>query len=334
MYIDVDQDLPGTPGQFFNPGINAFPPAFPLPTHLNPFHEDGVSIYPVPLYSHAVPHLKTFVAKTMLDEAKAEGRLEGVHTLVEASSGNTANALGLLSPYYGIRRVRAVVEWDTAPGKLEQLRLAGVTHQNNEPGCTTIQTARELGRQKGWLNLCQYSNPANWRAHCSFTGPHVWAATDGKLTVFCAALGTTGTVVGVDRFLNEMSAQTVVVGIACAPGHAVPGVRTIEKLREIEFDWRGAIESSEEVTTHEAYKMSLALYRTGLMAGPSSGLAFAGLLQFLLRAKNGKTLDSLRNKEGRIVAAFICGDTAFPYPEKYSMALDGKDFEPLTLDVE
>ncbi len=314
---------------FLNPEKYPFPDTVPLPPHLNPFLNDGVDIIPVIIYNPTFQNMKVPVALQMLEDAEKKGLLRGVHTLVEATSGNTGYALGILAPYFGIRRVIAVVKRDTAPGKLEQLRLAGVEIHFASQDKTPINEAKEMGAQDGYLNLNQYGNDANWKAHYGWTGPHVWKQTNGKISVFCAGLGTTGTLIGASRFLKERNQKITVVGIILAPESAIPGVRTEKDLRQIEFDWGSFLHRAELVETKSAYQKSRALCLAGIMAGPSSGFAYAGALKFIQETKEAGQLDGLRNSEGRVVVAFTCGDTPFPYLEKYSMILDSEDFNPL-----
>jgi cysteine synthase len=320
-----------TLGYLVNPTYSPLPRAFPLLQH--PFIADRVDIFPVPIFGSNVPNMKVPMARWMLERADAAGELVGVHTIVEATSGNTGAALGIVDPYYDIRRTVAIVERDIAPGKLEQLRLCGVEIMYPMTGRTTVETARELGEQPGWLNLNQYSNTANSEAHTRWTGPHIWEQTEGKISVCVVPLGTTGTAMGVSKFLrSKLPDRITIVGVALAPGEAVPGVRTEEKLRQVAFDWRAFINHLVLAFAKPSYQASMDLIRSGRMYGPSSGLALSATIKFVAEQKESGALDSLRNKDGRVVVAFPCGDGAGPYLEKYSMILDGSSFEPLNPD--
>jgi cysteine synthase len=253
----------------------------------------------------------------------AADRLGGVHTIVENSSGNTAFSLAIMSPLFGIQSVRAIVPLDIAPGKLELLRLSGADVRFPEKGARGIVTARKMGKNKGFLNLDQYSNKANVAAHAKWTAKQVWEQTEGELTVFCTGLGTTGTALGAVEYFKQQKAQVRVVGVYCLPNNAVPGVRSMEDLAEISFDWQAEIPEPVGVGTKESFKKSLDLCRAGLVAGPSSGFAYAGLLRFL---EEQRDLDHLRNKNAEVVTTFICPDTPFPYLDKYSTILDPSDF--------
>lgn len=309
---------------FLNPDNHSFTPLIELPENINPFARDNVHIYAKCEYLRPLLNIKSLQVFSMLQDAQSRGLLSGVQTLVENTSGNTGFSLGIIAKIFGILTVKTIVPIDIAPGKLEILRLAGVEFELCKTG--GINKAKELGRQKGFFNLDQYGNEANPSAMEKWSAPQIWEQTQGKITVFCAGLGTTGTIIGGGRFLKKKKSKTKIVGVILTPENAVPGVRTREKLKEISLDWESKIDYCVEIDTKESYKKSLALCRSGLIAGPSSGFALAGLIRFLKSQKEEGKLDDLRNKDGEVVAVFICTDTPFPYLEKYSTHLEPTDF--------
>lgn len=307
--------------QLLDPDCNPPVPLVELPEPLNPLAQQKVRIFAKLLYLLPLLNLKSLPVLGMLQDASKE--LGDVHTLVENSSGNTAFSLAIVARLFGIRSVRAIVPIDIAPGKLELLRLAGADVRFAPPEGGGVGLARRLGKRAGFRNLGQYENPANIAAHARWTAKQVWEQTDGKLTIYATGLGTTGTALGAVRFFRENGSRVPVLGVYCLPGSAVPGVRSLQTLQEISFDWQAEVPLRVGVTTSESYKKSLDLCRAGLLAGPSSGFALAGLLHHLREKGN---LDDLRNSSGEVVAAFICCDTPFPYLDKYSTILDPADF--------
>jgi cysteine synthase A len=305
--------------RFLDPDSHPPVPLVELPNSLNPLAGQKVRIFAKLLYLLPLFNLKSFPVLGMLREAS----LEGVHTLVENSSGNTAFSLAIIARLFGIQAVRAIVPIDIAPGKLELLRLAGaeVHFAPSEGGGVAL--ARRIGKRPGFLNLDQYSNEANINAHARWTAAQVWQQTSGKLTIYAAGFGTTGTAIGAVRYFREHSPKVTVVGVYVAPDSAVPGMRTVERLQEVSFDWESEVGHRAGAATKESYKKSLDLCRVGLLAGPSSGCTLAGLLRFL---NEHHDLDRFRNADGEVVAAFICCDTPFPYLDKYSTILDPIDF--------
>jgi len=319
---------PSAVRDFLNPENNPPIPLVELPPELNPFQQQGVRIFAKLMYLLPLLNIKSLPALNMLMQAHASGNLDGVHTLIENSSGNTAFSLAVMARTFGLTGMDAVVPWDIAPGKLDLLRLSGASPRlkrdaPNEP--SGIAQARTMGKQPGFFNPAQYENEANPAASERWIAPEIWKQTDGKLTVFAAGIGTAGTLVGASRYFRKTCSKVAIVGAICSPQSAVPGVRSEARLREIAFEWRKAADAIIEVATKESFKHSLDLLRAGFMAGPSSGFALAGLLKFL-ESSQGAKLDALRNDDGQVLATFICCDTPLPYLDKYSTHLDAADF--------
>jgi cysteine synthase len=315
---------------FFDPGRHAPAPLVLLPAPLNPFPAgERVQIFAKLMYLSPTLNLKWAPAFEMLRGALESGGAREVHRIVEASSGNMAMALVQQCRAFGLSGVDSFVPADLAFVKKELLHLGGVrltlcTDVPGEP--SAIERARGQGAESGFLNLGQYENPGNPEAHARWTAPGIWDQTQGKLTVFCAGMGTTGTLVGARNAFRSLGPQVQVVGCLCAPGNAVPGLRSEARLAEIRFDWQDGIHRVE-VETKESYRASLRLIRAGLLAGPSSGFALVGLLRFLESCRQDpERWESLRNGSGDIVATFICGDTPHLYIDKYSTILDAADF--------
>ena len=274
------------------------------------------------MYLLPLLNLKSLPALNMLRDAS--DKLDGVHTLVENSSGNICFLTGYCgAPVRDSIRPGRSAPADIAPGKVDLLRLAGADVRFASSGESGISLAKRMGERAGHLNLGQYSNPANVAAHAKWTAQQIWEQTEGKLTVYCAGLGTTGTALGAVQFFREKASGATVVGVYCLPESAVPGVRSLEGLEDVSFDWRSETSYQVGAGTSESYKKSLDLCRAGLMAGPSSGFALAGLLRFL---GNQTNLDQFRNSDGEVVTAFVCCDTPFPYLDKYSTILGPADF--------
>ena len=222
-----------------NPDCNPPLPLVELPVELNPFSAQKVRIFAKLLYLLPLMNLKSLPVLTMLQGAS--GQLNGVHTIVENSSGNTAFSMAIMARLFGIRSVKAIVPVDIAPGKLELLRLAGADVRFAPPEGGGVALARRIGERPGFLNLDQYGNPANIAAHARWTTQQAWEQTKGKLTIYCAGLGTTGTALGAIRFFRENASSVIVVGVYCLPNSAIPGVRSIERLQEVSFEWESEV---------------------------------------------------------------------------------------------
>ena len=112
-----------------------------------------------------------------------------------------------------------------------------------------------------------------------------------------------------------------------APESYVPGVRTEKLLKLVGFGWRKHVDSIERIKTPESYRLSMEISRRGIIVGPSSGLALAGLLQHLANLKAENALDDLRDQEsGEIVCVFPCPDGPMPYLDEYFKYIDTAHF--------
>ncbi len=313
---------------FLNPSVDTNTPLVELPRELNELVDDGVRVFAKVAFLSPLLNIKHLSAWNLLKQAKEDGLLEGVDTLVENSSGNMALGISVLAKKFGIKNVVVVVPRDIPPGKLEMLRLFGadIEFHNAVPGgISGVAYAKELGKRKGWLNLGQYENEANPKAYEKYFAPQIWEQTQKKLSVFCTGLGTTGTLLGAHSYFKKQSPNIAVVGVV--PRHdSVPGVRSVRRLKEVSFAWEDRQDYSAEVETKDAFKTSLALCRLGILAGPSSGMALSGLMQTLKKQKDLSNLDKFRNTDGEVIAVFVCPDSALLYLEKYSTHLNPEDF--------
>lgn len=318
---------PNSIREFLNPENWPPTPLVELPPHLNSFRDNNVRIFAKLAYLSPLLNIKSLPAFHMLQEAEQRGRLDGVHTIAENSSGNTAFSLAVMAAQFGVKRVIAFVPFDIAPGKLDMLRLVGVQPEltrdaPDEP--SGIQKAKESGSKPGFFSPSQYENQDNPAAFEKWLAPQLWQQTGGKLTIFAAGLGTTGSILGSSRFFRTCPRKIEIVGARCAPDQAVPGVRSAARLQEVSHDWASGVDAIIDIRARESYKRSLELCRCGIICGPSSGFAIAGLLQYLESRRTN--LDPLRNEDGEVVAAFVCADTPLPYLDKYSTYLDPSDF--------
>lgn len=319
---------------FLNPDNNPPIPMVELSDSLNPFRKDGVRIYAKLMNTLPLNNVKSLPSYNMLMEAKERGELDNIDTIIENSSGNTVFSLAIIGRLLGISHTKAVVSNEVSVGKLKMLRLFGTEIiVNKEPICpdpsdktSGIYKAKVWAKKNGWLNAGQYDNIDNPKAHEKWTGKQIWEQTEGNISVFCAGLGTTGTIVGAGRYLKNQNPNIKNVGVVRLPNNPVPGTRTKNLLREIAFDWENTVDQVEEVGTIDSYKTSLDLCRYGLLVGPSSGFALKGLLNYLTNAKEKGKLDELKNENGEIVCVFIACDSPFPYLNEYFEYLDEELF--------
>ena len=319
---------------FLSPGKGAYLPLVEIPNKLNPFAAENVKIFAKLMTFSGMHNVKLIPAYNMMLAQHERGELEDITHIIENSSGNTVSALAIAARLFGIEHTMAIVPDEVSWNKLQMLRFYGITpivnqeprYPDNDDPRSGIFKARVKGKEEGWLNPGQYNNPDNPAAHQKWIGRQIWEQTAGEITVFCAGLGTTGTIIGNSIYLKAQNARVRVIGVRRAPDNYVPGPRTAELLKLIGFDWQPHVDALQEVITAEAYQKSMELSRSGLIVGPSSGLSLVGLLHFLNQCKTENTLDQLRNQKGEVSCTFICPDTPFPYFDEYFKYLDDSNF--------
>lgn len=319
---------------YLNPKSQVFTPLVELPKNLNPFYEDGVRIYAKLLNTLPLTNVKSIPAFNMLKEMEHKGELKNIHTIIENSSGNTVLSLAVIGRLLGIPNTKAFVSYEVLFGKLQMLQLFGVEPLvNKEPICpdpadktSGIYKAKKWGKRKGWINPGQYENTDNPDGHKKTTGPQIYEQLNEDVQFFCAGLGTTGTMVGTAGYLKEKDKRIKTLGVIRTPNNPVPGVRTRGLLKMIAFNWKNYVDFVEEVGTKDSFLQSLQMIRHGIVVGPSSGFALAGLLNFLKKQKENNTLKTLANENDIINAVFICCDSPFPYLKDYFQYLDKSNF--------
>lgn len=319
---------------YLNPTNNPYIPLVEIPKNINPFREEGVRIFAKLMHTLPLLNIKSLPAFNMLTEADKRNELDGVNTIIENSSGNTVMSLSIIGNLMGINNTKAYVSHEVTEGKLKLLQLFGVIPMvNKEPICpdpsdktSGIYKSKKLGRQSGWFNAGQYDNSDNPKAHEKWTGKQLWEQTRGEISIFCSSLGTTGTMVGAGSYLKRKNPNLLNIGVVRSPNNPVPGPRIENLLRQIAFDWRGIVDSLQSVGTVDSYKYSLQLIRNGILAGPSSGFNFKGLLKFFKEKLEDGELDKLRNEKGEVIAVFITCDTPLPYIDEYFRYLDEESF--------
>lgn len=297
--------------------------------NLNPLASDGIEIWVKILHQGTMPG-KVIPVWSILKEALDSGKLEGVHTIVDSSSGNTALAMAAMAAAIA-RKAVAVVPQDLAPGKLEPLRLSGCRVEfagDADP----IRCAKELGTEPGHFYLNQYSNELNPLGHEMVTGEQIVRQTGGKVSIVACGMGTAGTMLGVKRCLRKHGINASVMGIICDDGEAIPGMRDEARLGKIGLNWREADEI-RKVKSEDAYFASLRLTQANLPCGPSAGAALWGLLGALNFHKKHGTLDKLRNEDGKVLAVIPVIDSLAPYWDKVSTKLDPSQIkrQPMSL---
>jgi len=166
-------------------------------------------------------------ALSMIQRAEERGEIKPGDTLIEATSGNTGIALAMVAAIKGYRMILIMPE-DLSIERAQTMKAFGA-ELILTPKSGGMEYARDLSdnmaaQGKGHI-LDQFSNPDNPRVHYETTGPEIWAQTEGRVTHFVSAMGTTGTITGVSQFLKEKNPAIQIVGAQPSEGSRIPGIR-------------------------------------------------------------------------------------------------------------
>jgi cysteine synthase len=232
--------------------------------------------------------VKDRIARAMVDDAEKTGRLAPGATLLEPSSGNTGISLALIARVRGYRLVVVMPE-NTSLERRQILETYGarvVLSPAREGSNGSIRLAERLtGEHPDWVMLYQYGNPANAQAHYETTGPEIWRDLP-EVTHFVAGLGTTGTLMGVGRYLKEQSAAVQIVAAEPEYGDLVYGLRNLDEGFVPPIFDPDLLDRRIKVNSHDALRRTRELAAAeGVFAGISSGAVLHVALRLAQRAE-------------------------------------------------
>ncbi|KKQ86108.1 MAG: hypothetical protein UT09_C0040G0003 [Parcubacteria group bacterium GW2011_GWF2_38_8] len=324
---------------FLNPDSFSMTPLVELPSSINRFKQDKVRIFIKLSQFLPLQNIKSLFAWKMLSGIPRK-TIHSTEHLVEYSSGNTVFSLTVLSKYFGIPRMHAIITSDVPEEKKKILKLIGaellISNGPRSPDVFAdeggVYEAKTLGRKKGWLCMNQYTNPDSPLASENFIGREIWEQLDGNIGIFCSSIGTAGTIYGAGSYLKSKNKNILVVGASIKKGSSIPGPRGEEAIPKLGFPWSKVVDQTMPIDQKSAYKKSLELIRAGLLVGPSTGMQLAMINKMIARMKKNKSLSKYKNKKGEIVVVFVAGDTMFPYVDEYFENLP-KSFFPKVKDL-
>ncbi len=228
-------------------------------------------------------------ALSMIRRAQERGSIKPGDTLIEPTSGNTGIALAMAAAIMGYRMVLIMPE-NQSLERQQTMRAYGA-ELILTPREVSMEGARDVAermvREGKGVMLDQFANPDNPLAHYETTGPEIWRDTDGKITHFVSSMGTTGTIMGVSRFLKEKNPQVQIIGCQPSDGSQIAGIRKWqpEYLPKI-CDWN-RVDQIIEIVQSDAEEMTRRLAREeGIFAGVSSGGALWASLQISAKVRN------------------------------------------------
>ncbi|MCA8193744.1 cysteine synthase CysM [Burkholderia vietnamiensis] len=228
-------------------------------------------------------------ALSMISKAEARGRIKPGDTLIEATSGNTGIALAMAAAIRGYKMVLVMPE-DLSVERRQSMAAYGAEIILT-PAKGGMELARDLAEQmqregKGVI-LDQFGNPDNPVAHYESTGPEIWRDTEGRVTHFVSAMGTTGTIMGTSRYLKEQNPAIEIIGAQPEDGSRIPGIRKWpEAYMPTIFD-RSRVDRVENVSQAASETMARRLAAVeGIFAGVSSGGACEVAMRIARQVEN------------------------------------------------
>jgi cysteine synthase B len=241
--------------------------------------------------------VKDRAAYNMIASAIERGDIKKGDKLIEATSGNTGIALAMIAQLFNIE-IELVLPEDSTIERTQTMQAYGAKVIQT-PASLGIIGSRDYADKKvaegGYVMLNQFANDDNWKAHYKTTGPEIWNDTDGTITHFVSAMGTTGTIIGTSTYLKEKNPNIQIVGAQPSEGSQIPGIRKWpqEYLPKI-FD-ASKVDITIDISEKEAREMTKRLAQEeGVFAGMSSGGSVAVAVKIANQLESG------------VVVAIIC----------------------------
>jgi cysteine synthase B len=255
--------------------------------------------------------LKDRPALSMIKRAAERGDIKIGDTLIEATSGNTGIALAMAAAVMGFRMILIMPENMSterrASMKAYGAELIAVTKEQGMEGARDL--AETMQQEGKGIVLDQFANPDNWRAHYETTGPEIWEDTEGDITHFVSSMGTTGTIMGVSRYLKERNPEVQIIGVQPKEGASIPGIRRwpVEYLPRIYQPER--VDRIIDVSLEESERVMRKLASIeGIFAGVSSGGAMKVALDVARENPGGKIVSIVCDRGDRYISTGIYSD--------------------------
>ncbi len=236
-------------------------------------------------------------ALSMITRAELRGQIHAGDTLIEATSGNTGIALAMAAAIKGYKMILIMPDNSSAERKAAMTAYgAELILVSKEEG---MEGARDLAERlqadgRGKV-LDQFANIDNPEAHYTGTGPEIWRQTEGSITHFISSMGTTGTIMGVSRYLKEQNPEVQIVGLQPMEGSAIPGIRRWPQEYLPKIYQADRVDRIVDMAQSEAEDVTRRLAREeGIFCGVSSGGAVAAMLRLS------------REVENAVMVAIIC----------------------------
>ena len=250
-------------------------------------------------------------ALMMIRQAERRGEIKPGDTLIEATSSNTGIALAMAAATGGYRMILVMPE-NQSMERRQTMRAFGaeLVLTPKDGGMELARDVADKMRAEGrGVILDQFANPDNPLAHYEGTGPEIWRETGGKITHFISSMGTTGTIMGVSRYLKERNPEVCIVGCQPAEGSQIPGIRKWPEAYLPKIYDRTLVDRIESVAQGEAEEITRRLAREeGLFAGISSGGALVAALRVAEESENATIVTIVCDRGDRYLSTGVFPD--------------------------
>ncbi len=266
----------------------------------------GVSLYLKLEGNNPAGSIKDRAAYNMIASAIERNEIKKTDYLIEATSGNTGIALAMIAQLFSIQ-IELVMPENSTKERIQTMEAYGakVTLTSNETGIEgSREYAEKMVKEKGYIMLNQFANDDNWKAHYKTTGPEIWRDTNGEITHFVSAMGTTGTIIGTSTFLKEKNEHIQIIGVQPTDNSKIPGIRkwSAEYLPKI-FN-PNKVDSIIEISENEARAMTKRLAKEeGVFAGMSAGGAVAAALKVSKTVEKGVFVTIIPDRGDRYLSS-------------------------------
>ena len=244
-------------------------------------------------------------ALSMIRRAEQRGEIKPGDTLIEATSGNTGIALAMAAAMGGYRLLLVMPENQSIERRQTMRAFGAELVLTPKSGGMELarDVAEKMQKEGSGLILDQFANPDNPLAHYEGTGPEIWRDTQGRVTHFVSSMGTTGTIMGVSRYLKEQNPAVCIVGCQPEEGSQIPGIRKWPEAYLPKFFEPSRVDRVESVSQGDAEAMTRRLAREeGIFAGISSGGALVVSLRLAREIQNATIVTIICDRGDRYLS--------------------------------
>ena len=242
-----------------------------------------------------------------IDETEV-GKIKEGMKLIEATSGNTGIALAMIARLFNLE-IELVMPENSTAERVQTMKAFGakvILTPAFESIEGSIDYAHKKVSQGGYYMLNQFANPDNYKTHYHSTGPEIWNDTEGKVTHFVSSMGTTGTIMGTSRYLNEVNPAIEIIGVQPTDGSSIPGIRRWPKEYLPSIFVADEVDRTMDVSQQLAEDTTrLLAKKEGIFAGISSGGALAAAIELSRETENAVIVSIICDRGDRYLSTGV-----------------------------